>query len=127
MTSEHANNSDPQDTSGEVAGVLSALGQLMRDLRAQDLALQDAVSKLAAATSKAGKEVVHIQHVDLITQTHDDLARFLPELAACLEHTDFDQEKLAQKLRLQSLKDQLLVRGSDPDDTANAPGDVSFF
>ncbi|MEP5759451.1 MAG: hypothetical protein ABJ327_09175 [Litoreibacter sp.] len=48
----------------------------MRELHQQDLALQNAVSTLASSASSHGAQVVHIQHIDLVTQTHDDLARF---------------------------------------------------
>ena len=116
----------PDTTKGDVASVLSALGQLMQDLRQQDLALQNAVSQLASNTTEVSDELIHIQHIDLITQTHEDLARFLPELAACLERTEFDHQKLAQKLRLRSLQEQLLGQEDDADASA-PPGDVSFF
>lgn len=99
----------------------------MRELHQQDLALQNAVSKLAASASSHGAQVLHIQHIDLVTQTHDDLARFLPELASCLTETNFDENKLAEILRLQSLRDQLLSP-QDATAEANVPsGELSLF
>lgn len=97
----------------------------MKQLRDQDLALQNAVSVLVSKTAAAGEQLIHIQHIDLITQTHEDLARFLPELAACLESTKFDQSKLTQKLRLQSLRDQLLE--SEGNQRSGNAGDLSLF
>jgi hypothetical protein len=112
-------------TQGEVASVLLALGRIMHDLQKQDLALQKAIASLASNAQTASADMVHLQHVDLVTQTHEDLARFLPELAACLERTGFDQQKLSQKLRLRSLQDQLLAKEAIGDETDS--GDVSFF
>lgn len=113
-------------TPSNVADVLAALGELMRDLHHQDLALQNAVSKIASNASNEGAEVAHIQHIDLVTQTHDDLARFLPELAAALESTNFDPKRLAKILRLQSLRDQLLSDGNT-DDAKTPSGELSLF
>ncbi|MEO9824452.1 MAG: hypothetical protein ABJF50_08560 [Paracoccaceae bacterium] len=99
----------------------------MRELHQQDLALQNAVSTLASSASSHGAQVVHIQHIDLVTQTHDDLARFLPELASCLTETKFDHTKLAEILRLQSLRDQLLnTQDSSPKDAVTS-GELSLF
>lgn len=125
MTADAENRTRPARAAHEVAGVLAALGELMKELRDQDLALQNAVSELASKTAADGEQLVHIQHIDLITQTHEDLARFLPELAACLESTKFDQSKLTQKLRLQSLKDQLL--DSEVNQRSTSSGDLSLF
>ena len=125
MTADAENRTRPARAAHEVAGVLAALGELMKELRDQDLALQNAVSELASKTAADGEQLVHIQHIDLITQTHEDLARFLPELAACLESTKFDQGKLTQKLRLQSLKDQLL--DSEVNQRSTSSGDLSLF
>lgn len=121
-------SSVPSDTAkGEVASVLSALGQLMHDLQQQDIALQKAVTELASSATEISEDLLHMQHLDLITQTHEDLARFLPELAACLEHKDFDHQKLAQKLQLRSLKDQLLGQKNATNNPTPKAGDVSFF
>lgn len=99
----------------------------MRDLHLQDLALQNAISKITNNASSEGAEVAHIQHIDLVTQTHDDLARFLPELATALEHTHFDANRLAKMLRLQSLRDQLLSKGDASGDTHTPSGELSLF
>lgn len=125
MTADAGNEPPPKRATHEVAGVLSALGKLMKQLRDQDLALQNAVSELASKSTAAGEQLVHIQHIDLITQTHEDLAQFLPELAACLESTNFDEGKLTQRLRMQSLKDQLLDAELEP--TPTNPGDLLLF
>lgn len=76
MTADAENRTRPARAAHEVAGVLAALGELMKELRDQDLALQNAVSELASKTAADGEQLVHIQHIDLITQTHEDLAPF---------------------------------------------------
>lgn len=98
----------------------------MRSLHEQDLALQNAVSELAVYAPKEGAQVAHIQHIDLITQTHDDLSRFLPQLATALSETNFDEEKLANMLRLQSLRDQLLNPNAPAAHDVSS-GDLSLF
>lgn len=117
----------PKCTPDHVADVLAALGVLMCDLHKQDLALQNAVAELATVAPREATKVSHIQHLDLITQTHEDLSRFLPRLAEALSETDFDPQRLAKVLRLQSLRDQLLK----PDSIVNEPpvssGDLSLF
>lgn len=121
---------DPGATSKEtphtVADILAALGDLMQGLHKQDLVLQDAVSKLAAS-SKIGAEVAPIQHIDLITQTHDDLSRFLPILAEALSQSNFDEEKLAKILRLQSLRDTLLKKDASTAISERESGELSLF
>lgn len=98
----------------------------MRDLHQQDLALQNAVSQLSMGPSLQGAHVYHMQHIDLITQTHEDLARFLPELASCLSETNFDQSRLANVLQLQSLRDQLLHSHDDTGPKTES-GELSLF
>lgn len=127
MTYELCPSASPDSTKGDVASVLSALGKLMDGLRQQDLALQNAVTQLASTATDMSDELIHIQHIDLITQTHEDLARFLPALAACLEDTKFDHQKLAEKLRLRSLQEQLLGQNGDTAANSTEAGDVSFF
>jgi hypothetical protein len=126
VTLENDNSASSKCTPDHVANVLAALGKLMHDLYLQDLALQNAISKFAV-NANASTEVAHIQHIDLITQTHEDLAQFLPELAMALKQTGFDENKLAKRLRLQSLRDQLL-RNANPADANETPsGDLSLF
>lgn len=127
MKPEKENPAFSKCTPEHVADVLAALGELMHDLHLQDLALQTAVSRLAAAAQNSGHEITHIQHIDLVTQTHEDLAAFLPELATALEQTEFDKDRLAKRLRLQSLRDQLLRSETSDDDTATPSGDLSLF
>lgn len=119
-------NTEPSDCAPRhVAEVLAALGKLMQELHEQDLALQNAVSHLASSATSASPQLRQIQHIDVITQTHSDLARFLPELASCLEKTDFDQVRLAEKLHLQSLRDQLLDKSTDNSEVLS--GELSLF
>ena len=127
MNLEKENSAFEKCTPEHVAGVLTALGNLMHDLHRQDLALQKAISNLAVNATDTYEEVAHIQHIDLITQTHEDLARFLPELATALERTDFDYETLAERLRLQSLRDQLLKKNNSSDETEPVAGELSLF
>jgi|GEM_PF-2128961 len=94
----------PQD----VARILGAMGQLMEQLYSSDLALQDAVSDMTQKTTGAVSDFGHLQHIDLVTQTHADLARFLPQLADCLVGHPVEHEKLAGALTLHSLQNVLL-------------------
>lgn len=126
MKRHDENRASTKCTPESIADVLAALGTLMRSLHRQDLALQNAVSELAVYAPKDGAQVAHIQHIDLITQTHDDLSRFLPQLATALTETNFDEEKLAKMLRLQSLRDQLL-NPNEPSKQDVSSGELSLF
>lgn len=127
MTHTDENPASTKCTPEHVADVIAALGNLMRGLHAQDLALQNAVSRLAVHAPQQGAEVAHIQHIDLVTQTHEDLSRFLPQLAVALENTDFDAQRLAKMLRLQSLRDQLLNPSAGQETPEVSSGDLSLF
>ena len=115
----------PQD----VARILGAMGQLMEKLHSSDLALQDAVSVMTSQTKGAAPDFSQLQHIDLVTQTHADLARFLPQLADCLVGHPVHHGKLAGALTLHSLQNMLLgLAGSQDCDPENVEaGELSLF
>ncbi len=80
---------------------------LMEAFQQQDLALQDSLSSLSAR-AQATSEMGTLQHVDLITQTHVDLANLLPKLAAALKGELVEKEVLKNTLTLRSLQDTLI-------------------
>ena len=129
--SETVPSTDPID--GEIAArILGALGQLMIDFHDRDLAVQNAISELTSLPNVGGLNVVDLQHIDLVTQTHADLAQFLPKLAECLRDDDFGQASLAGTLTLRSLRDVLL--GAEPSTAADfetqeeeSPGEMLLF
>lgn len=108
----------------DVAGVLNAMAELMEAFHASDIALQSALSTLASHAREA-PGIGDLQHVDLLTQVHCDLARLLPALAACLEGTQMQRDALKGTLTLRSLQDGLIERTGD-DDRPEA-GEVSLF
>ncbi len=96
---------DPREFAARVVG---ALGQLMIDFHHRDLAVQNAVSEMTCSTQGNGLHVTDLQHIDLVTQTHADLARFLPKLAQGLRENDITEKGLANTMTLRSLQDALL-------------------
>lgn len=109
----------------DVAVVLGAMADLMERFHESDMALQSALSVLASR-ARATPDMVDLQHVDLLTQTHCDLARLLPELAACLKGRPTEMAHLKSKLTLRSLQDALLEGEQDREDRPE-PGELSLF
>ena len=102
------------------ARIIGAVGQLMSDFHARDLAVQNAISAMTCSSDTAGLNMTDLQHIDLITQTHADLAKFLTRLAQGLRDNDLVDTTLAGTLTLRSLQDTLLA---SPDaDIAGEPG-----
>jgi hypothetical protein len=66
-----------------------------------------------------------LQHVDLLTQTHCDLARLLPILASSARGEPTRTQDLKGTLKLQSLQDALIGHARGADETE--AGEVSFF
>ena len=91
-----------------VARIVGALGQMMNDFHGRDLAVQNAVSEITCASESSGMNISDLQHIDLVTQTHADLARFLPLLAKSLRSGAIDEPNLKGSLILRSLQDTLL-------------------
>ncbi|NNE81592.1 MAG: hypothetical protein HKN18_15095 [Silicimonas sp.] len=127
---EDDNNSDEIGVEF-VARILGAVGHLMRDFRDRDLALQDAVADLTCNQQAGGIDLHDLQHIDLITQTHADLAKFLPKLAQCLRKDDFEQASLVGTLTLRSLQDVLLGTSENCDHHRSHqdvdPGEMVLF
>ena len=96
------------DNTEFAARVIGALGQLMVDFHHRDLAVQNAVSDMTTSPTSNGLHLTDLQHIDLVTQTHADLARFLPKLAQGLRDNDLTQSNLANTMTLRSLQDALL-------------------
>lgn len=112
----------------DVARILGAMGQLMGQLHARDLALQDAVSDMTTRACEQGAGFADLQHIDLVTQTHADLARFLPQLADCLVGHPVHHRKLAHALTLHSLQNILLgLNTADDADDDTEAGELSLF
>lgn len=116
-----------------VARVIGALGQMMIDFHSRDLAVQNAVSEITTGPSSSGMNMSDLQHIDLVTQTHADLARFLPLLAQTLRSNDVNEHNLKGSLTLRSLQDTLMngpLSGKDigvfGEDEASA-GDMDLF
>ncbi len=91
-----------------VARIIGAIGQMMTDFHARDIAVQDAVSDITSKPTSSGMNMSDLQHIDLVTQTHADLARFLPLLAKSLRSGDVSEQSLTGSLTLRSLQDALL-------------------
>ena len=109
----------------DVARILSAMAQLMDQMHKRDLALQDAISDLTDLAAPIPESLRHIQHIDLVTQTHSELARFLPQLADCLVGHPVHHRKLAGALTLHSLQNLLLGHRTEAE-TVEA-GELSLF
>lgn len=114
---------DPMD----VADILANIAELMAEFRDSDIALQNAISTLTRNPGEA-PNMSALQHVDLLTQSHDDLSKLLLALGPCLRGAVVQRDDLKQALRLRSLQDALVT--TDKSDTAQADktaGDVSLF
>ena len=90
------------------ARIIGALGQLMVDFHHRDLAVQNAISEMTSTPNSSGLHLTDLQHIDLVTQTHADLARFLPKLALGIRVKDVEEQSLASTMTLRSLQDALL-------------------
>ena len=105
----------------------------MLDFHARDLAVQTAVSGLTSAPNTSGLNITDLQHIDLVTQTHADLAKFLRRLAEGLREDGFAHRSLAGSLTLRSLQDVLLnpVRSGANDEGPPEPqiesGEIDLF
>jgi hypothetical protein len=108
----------------DVGAVLVRIAGLLRALHGSDLALQNALSMLAVH-ARATPEMVDLQHVDLVTQTHADLAALLSELGFCLAGQPRDRTQLKASLTLRSLQDSLIESASHSEDVV--PGEVALF
>ena len=108
----------------DVADILLSLAALMETFHQSDIALQNALSGLPAGSSTSA-DLSGLQHVDLVTQTHRDLARLLPILASSARGVPTPSSQLKEALTLRSLQGALIEGVEEADDTA--AGDVSFF
>lgn len=110
----------------EIAGVLMRTAELLKTFHLSDLALQNSLSTLAERAS-ATPDMVDLQHVDLVTQTHSDLAGLLSELAAGLAGRGTDRDRLKSALVLRSLRDALIEPHALAGAEATEPGELSLF
>lgn len=120
--------SDPSEVVGpsDVAQILTCLSQLMDTLHKSDLALQNAMSALAR-NSEEKPDMVQLQHVDLLTQTHCDLAKMLAVLASSLRTDAVMQDDLKNSLSLRSLQDTLLGESETSGANTVEAGELSLF
>lgn len=102
------------------------MSALLEDLYDADLQLQDALSSLALR-AKSVPEVSSLQHIDLLTQTHRDLASLLSAMSNCLAGEPLDPEALRSRLTLRSLQDSLFDGPPDADFENVAAGEMSLF
>lgn len=122
----------PDPANAEFAArIIGALGQLMTDFHERDIAVQNAVSDMTSTAEGHGLNFSDLQHIDLVTQIHQDLARFLPKLAQGLREGDLVENSLASTMTLRSLQDALLrgpVSNAEPEaEEVLDSGDVDFF
>lgn len=111
----------------DVADILENIAMLMAEFRDSDIALQNAVSTLAQSPDQA-PNMGALQHIDLLTQSHEDLSKLLTALGPCLRGAAVQRSDLKQALRLRSLQDALIEPCRDADVQPRAtPGDVSLF
>ena len=108
----------------DVADVLHCLAALMETFQRSDLALQNALSSLTQAPG-AHPNTFQLQHIDLLTQTHCDLARLFPLLAASLRGVRTTHDDLRKAMTLRSLRDALI--DADPEGNAIPAGELSLF
>ncbi|MDJ0640792.1 MAG: hypothetical protein QNJ20_18390 [Paracoccaceae bacterium] len=108
----------------EVAKVLAAIADLMESVHEDDLMLQTALSKIAPHV-RSNSEMIDLQHVDLLTQLHKDIAAALRALADVEINTQIPKGTLRSKLTLRSFQDALLDGGATtkPQDS----GELSLF
>ena len=111
------------DTS-DVAQILGATATLMESFHQSDLAMQDALSTLAAH-ARVAPDMVDLQHADLLTQTHADLAKLLGALSQLLGGDAITLTDLRGTLTLHSLQDALLEPHAETD--AIEHGELSLF
>jgi hypothetical protein len=91
----------------DLADILENMASLMASFHKSDLAVQDALSAITTS-AMTGPNMFELQHVDLITQSHQDLSELLAVLAACARGRRMRRSDLAEALTLHSLKDTLL-------------------
>ncbi len=87
---------------------------------------------MTSSPGGSGLHLTDLQHIDLVTQTHADLARFLPKLAQGLREADLVENNLASTMTLRSLQDALLRAPLNGDvehvvDDQIDPGDMDLF
>ncbi len=106
------------------ADIIGNLGELLATFHESDLALQSALSTLSSRPERP-TVIYDLQHIDLITQVHADLAKMLPVLAKSLQDMPATRHDLRAALTLRSLQDALI----DPGQSSEAPtaGDLSLF
>lgn len=108
----------------DVANILENMASLMASFHKSDLAVQNALSALVDSAA-AGPNMFELQHVDLITQCHQDLAELLAVLAAWARGRPTNKSEISSSLTLHSLKDNLLAPHHSREDVE--AGELSLF
>ena len=118
----------PSEHVGEAraAEVLRSLGLIMEQLHQNDLALQDTLPELTGARLPHSKDLSRLQSLDLNTQIHADLARFLPVFADSLAGVGSGAQDAFETLTLRSLR-RALAGCRTPNRGESATGDVWLF
>ncbi len=106
------------------ADILDNIAKLMATFHESDVALQNALSGLTARLD-APAAMKELQHIDLITQVHADLARMLPVLAQALRSQPTSRESLLSSLTLRSLQEALIDPRVDAEEAM--AGELSLF
>ncbi len=108
----------------DVADILDNIANLMASFHSSDVALQNALSGLTKGME--GPTAMHeLQHIDLLTQVHADLAKMLPVVAGSLRSTPTNKRNLLAALTLRSLQETLV----EPESAGEKPaaGELSLF
>lgn len=91
-----------------VADVLQRLSILMEQMQDRDIRLQTTISEISKERTLATDEIEALQYLDLSTQIHGDLQRFLTRLSGDVGNGSLNHETLSATLKLGSLKKGLL-------------------
>ena len=103
------------------------MGRLMEDCHRESLALQDAISTSLPMDAADLSRLETYQHLDHVTQVHEDLGRLLPKLSGALRDDAGSIDGLAETLRLFSLRERLFDKAGAHREPRHLSGEVSFF
>lgn len=108
----------------DIAEVLENIAALMEELHRSDEALQHALSSFANGDETA-PTLFELQHVDLLTQSHFDIAKLSRVLADWAKGGVVTRDTLRASLTLRSLQDKLIDAREDTSDSS--AGELSLF
>ena len=109
----------------DVADILETLGETFASVHQEDVALQAAICVLVSNNEGALRFSKDLQHLDLITQLHADMARVLDVFVRQIHNGKIVQQELLEVLSLQSLRD--CFEGKPTARSRQNPGDMTIF